>query len=53
MLTNLIVVVILQYIHISNHHGLPGSPMVESSSDNVGNTGSIPGPGRFHVPRDS
>ena len=53
MLTNLTVVIILQYIHISNHHGLPGSPMVEGSPDNVGNTGSIPAPGKFHMPRES
>jgi len=27
--------------------------MVESSPDNVGNRGSIPAPGRFHMPRES
>ena len=28
----------------------PGGPVVENPSANAGDTGSIPGPGRFHMP---
>ena len=30
---------------------LPGGPVVENPPANAGDTGSIPGPGRFHMPR--
>ena len=29
----------------------PGDPVVKNSSANAGDTGSIPGPGRSHMPR--
>jgi len=29
----------------------PGDPVVKNPPANAGNTGSIPDPGRFHVPR--
>ena len=29
---------------------LPGGPLVKTPPANAGNTGSIPGPGRFHMP---
>ena len=29
----------------------PGAPVVKNLPANAGNMGSIPGPGRFHVPR--
>ena len=28
----------------------PGGPVVENPPANAGDTGSIPGPGRFHMP---
>ena len=28
----------------------PGGPVVKNLSGNAGDTGSIPGPGRFHMP---
>ena len=28
----------------------PGGPVVKSKPANAGDTGSIPGPGRFHMP---
>ena len=31
--------------------GSPGGPVVESVPADAGDTGSCPGPGRFHVPR--
>ena len=31
--------------------GLPGGTMVKSPPANAGDTGSIPGPGRSHMPR--
>ena len=29
----------------------PGGPVVKNLTANTGDTGSIPGPGRFHMPR--
>ena len=29
----------------------PGGPVVKNPPVNVGDTGSIPGPGRFHMPQ--
>ena len=34
-------------IHGSN---FPGGPVVKNPPANAGNMGSVPGPGRFHVP---
>ena len=31
----------------------PGDPVVKNLPANSGDTGSIPGPGRFHMPWDS
>ena len=31
----------------------PAGPVVENLPANAGDMGSIPGPGRFHVPRDN
>ena len=31
--------------------GPPGGPAVKNLPDNAGDTGSIPGPGRSHMPR--
>ena len=31
----------------------PGGTMNKNLPDNAGDTGSIPGPGRFHVPRSN
>ena len=31
--------------------GFPGGPMVKNPPVNAGDTGSIPSPGRFHLPR--
>ena len=31
--------------------GFPGGPLVKNLPANAGDTGSIPGPGRYHVPR--
>ena len=33
--------------------GFPGSAVVENPPANAGHTGSIPGPGRSHMPRSS
>ena len=33
--------------------GFPGSAAVEHPPANAGDTGSIPGPGRSHVPRSN
>ena len=33
--------------------GFPGVPVVESLPASAGDTGSIPGPGRSHLPRGS
>ena len=33
--------------------GFPGGPVVKNMPVSAGDTGSIPGPGRFHVPRGS
>ena len=33
--------------------GFPGGPVVKNLLCNAGDTGSIPGPGRSHVPRDN
>ena len=32
---------------------VPGSLMVKNLPANAGNMGSIPGPGRFHMPRSN
>ena len=32
------------------HRDFPGGPVVENSPANAGDTGLIPGPGRFHMP---
>ena len=34
-------------------YNVPGGPVVESPPANAGDTGLIPGPGRFHVPWDN
>ena len=31
------------------HHGFRGGSVVKNPPANAGNTGSIPGPGRFHM----
>ena len=31
----------------------PGGPVIKNSSVNAGDIGSIPGLGRFHMPRDN
>ena len=37
-----------------NHKvGFPGGPVVKNPPANAGDTGSIPGPGRFHMPQGS
>ena len=33
--------------------GFPGGTVVKNPSANAGDTGSSPGPGRFHVPRSN
>ena len=35
----------------SNSESIPGGPVDENSPASAGDTSSIPGPGRFHVPR--
>ena len=37
----------------SNTTDFPDGPVVKNPPANEGDTGSIPGPGRFHMPRDS
>ena len=32
-----------------NNQDFPGDPVVENPPANAGDTGSIPGPGRFHM----
>ena len=32
---------------------VPGGPMVKNPPANAGDMGSIPGPGRFHMPRSN
>ena len=32
---------------------VPGGPMVKKPPANAGDMGSIPGPGRFHMPRSN
>ena len=36
--------------YILNYHvGFPGGPVVKNPATKAGDTGSIPGPGRFHI----
>ena len=32
---------------------IPGGPVVKNSPSNAGDTGSVPGLGRFHMPWDN
>ena len=34
-----------------NSKGFPSGPVVKNPPGNAGDTGSIPGPVRFHIPR--
>ena len=38
-------------IKSDEHVDFPGGPVVKNLSANAGDTGSTPGPGRFHVPQ--
>ena len=38
------------HLKITLKEDFPGDPMVKNPPANAGNTGSIPGPGRFHMP---
>ena len=35
------------------NEGFPGGPAVKTLPASAGDTGSIPGPGRFHMPRSN
>ena len=43
----------VHYMCVKVKGGFPGGPMAKNPSANAGDTGSIPGLGRFHVPRGS
>ena len=40
-------------IKSDEHVDFPGGPVVKNPPASAGDTGSIPGPGRFHMPRDN
>ena len=47
---------IFNHYRNTNHNrseDFPGGPVVKNLPTNAGNTGSIPAPGRFHIPRDN
>ena len=39
------------HLKITLKEDFPGVPMVKNPPANAGDTGSIPGPGRFHMPQ--
>ena len=45
--------VLLVFYRLLPRKDLPGGPVVKNSPANAGDMGSIPGPGRLHMPRSS
>ena len=43
----------MTYIFIKKNGGFPGGIVVKNPPANAGDTGSIPGPGRSHIPRSN
>ena len=41
------------FFFIKQEEGFPGGSVVKNTPANAGDTGSIPGPGSFHMPRSN
>ena len=47
-----VILIVLKYLMLKRKSwDFPGGPLVKNLPANAGDTGSIPGPGRFHMPR--
>ena len=47
-----VILIVLKYLMLKRKSwDFPGDPLVKNLPANAGDTGSIPGPGRFHMPR--